>query len=74
MEQILISKKNASRALSISLRKLDYLIASKEIAVRRIGRRVLIPRRALYEFARRDHLTKNAGTYLAERRQPHEGR
>lgn len=58
MEQILISKKDACKALSISLRKLDYLISSKEIAVRRIGRRVLISRRALAEFARRDHLTK----------------
>ncbi len=54
-EPILISKREAARILSISLRSLDYLLASKEICARRIGRRVLIPRRALEEFARRDH-------------------
>ncbi len=54
-EPILVSKREAAKALSISPRTLDYLIASKEISVRRIGRRCLIPRRALEEFARRDH-------------------
>ena len=41
--------------LAISLRTLDYLIVAKEIPVRRIGRRVVISRWALEEFARRDH-------------------
>ena len=54
-DPILISKREAAKTLSISLRSLDYLLASKEICARRIGRRVLIPRRALEEFARRDH-------------------
>ncbi len=57
-DPILISKRDAAKALSISLRTLDYLIASKELAVRRLGRRCLIPRRALEEFARRDHATQ----------------
>lgn len=54
-ERILVSKRDAARLLSISLRTLDYLIFNQEISVRRIGRRVLIPRRVLEEFARRDH-------------------
>lgn len=54
-ERILVNKRDAARMLSISLRTLDYLIFNQELSVRRIGRRVLIPRRVLEEFARRDH-------------------
>jgi excisionase family DNA binding protein len=57
-EPILVSKKEAARVLSVSIRTVDNLIASKELAVRRLGRRCLIPRRALEEFARRDHATQ----------------
>ena len=57
-EPVLISKRDAAKALSISLRTLDNLIAGKEIAVRRVGRRCLIPRTALEAFARRDHSTR----------------
>jgi excisionase family DNA binding protein len=57
-EPILVSKKEAARALSVSIRTVDNLIASKELAVRRVGRRCLIPRRSLEEFARRDHPTQ----------------
>lgn len=60
-EAILISKRDAAKALSISLRTLDYLIAAKEITVRRVGRRCLIPRTACEAFARRDHSTRPAG-------------
>jgi excisionase family DNA binding protein len=57
-DQILISKREAAKTLSISLRTLENLIAAKELAVRRIGRRRLISRRSLEEFARRDHATQ----------------
>jgi excisionase family DNA binding protein len=57
-EAILISKRDAAKALSISLRTLDNLIASKELTVRRVGRRCLIPRTVLDAFARRDHSTR----------------
>jgi excisionase family DNA binding protein len=53
--KILIDKKSAAQMLSISLRALDYLIAQGELPVRRLGRRCLIERRALEQFARRDH-------------------
>ena len=56
-DPILMSKRDAAKALSVSLRTVDNLIASKELAVRRVGRRCLIPRRALEDFARRDHST-----------------
>ena len=60
MQQILLSKRDAAKALSISLRKIDYLIASKDLSVRRIGARILISRRSLEDFARRDHPTRNS--------------
>jgi len=56
-EPILLSKKSAANMLAISLRTLDNLIAAKEIPVRRIGRRVVVSRRAIEDFARRDHAT-----------------
>jgi excisionase family DNA binding protein len=57
-EPILVSKKEAARVLAVSLRTVDNLIAAKELAVRRLGRRCLIPRKSLDEFARHDHPTQ----------------
>jgi excisionase family DNA binding protein len=54
-EKILYTKREAAELLSISLRSLDYLIFSHQIPTRRIGRRVLIHRDAIEQFARRDH-------------------
>lgn len=54
-DKFLVSRKDAARMLSISLRNLDYLIANKELAARRVGRRVLLQWHALEDFARRDH-------------------
>ena len=60
-DRILITRKEAARLLSLSLRSLDNLIFYKELPTRRVGRRVLIPRRALEEFARRDHVMHAVG-------------
>jgi len=49
---LLHSKIEAATMLNISLRTVDNLIAMKELPVRRIGRRVLIPRTALLSFIR----------------------
>lgn len=57
-DQILMSKRDAARMLSISVRTVDNLILRKELSARRVGRRVLISRKALEEFARRDHPTR----------------
>jgi excisionase family DNA binding protein len=55
-EKILVTRTDAAKLLSLSLRSLDYLIARRELPARRVGRRVLIPRRALEDFALRDHV------------------
>jgi len=50
-EKILVGRKEAARLLSISQRSLDYLVADKELAVKRIGARVLITIAELKRFA-----------------------
>lgn len=54
--KLLFGKKDAASLLSISLRQLDYLISKGDLKVRRIGKRVLITRGALAQFARVDHV------------------
>lgn len=55
---IALSKQEAAQMLGISLRTIDLLIALKELPVRRLGRRVLIPRGSLESFFRNDHPTQ----------------
>jgi excisionase family DNA binding protein len=47
----------AAASLIFSLRTLDRLIASKEIAVRRVGRLVYITEESITQFKKRDHNT-----------------
>jgi excisionase family DNA binding protein len=54
-EKVLYTKREAAQLLSISVRSLDYLIFSRQMPARRIGRRVLVHRDAIEQFARRDH-------------------
>jgi hypothetical protein len=53
--KILYSRKEASYALSISVRSLDIALAAGQMKFRRIGRRVLIAADELARYARRDH-------------------
>ena len=57
IRKLLISKREAA-ALSVSLRTLENLIRRKELPVRKLGRRTLIPLNALEQFAKRDHFTQ----------------
>jgi excisionase family DNA binding protein len=49
--QMLFSKRDAAQALSVSVRTIDYLIASKRLITTRIGRRVLVSKKALEQIA-----------------------
>jgi len=53
--KLLYSRKDAAFAISISIRSLDMLLAAGKIAVRKIGKRIMIPAEALFEFAGKDH-------------------
>jgi excisionase family DNA binding protein len=52
---LLYSKIEAAHLLNVSVRTVDNLISLKELQVRRIRRRVLIPHSALMTFIRTDH-------------------
>ena len=54
-ERLLLDRKRSANLLSISLRTLDALLARRELAATRVGRRVLIHRRDLEKFAARSH-------------------
>jgi excisionase family DNA binding protein len=54
--KLLFSKKAAAEMLDLSVRTVDYLLASGELEYRKIGRKVLIPSLALSRFASRDHM------------------
>jgi excisionase family DNA binding protein len=53
--KLLFPKKEAAYLLSISVRKLDYLISQRQLVVRKIGTKVLIPKTALIDFSKGDH-------------------
>lgn len=57
-ERLLISKREASAALNISIRTLENLVSMRELTPRRIGRRVLFDVREVERFVRRDHRTQ----------------
>lgn len=57
VQKLLYSRKEAAYALSISCRSLDLLIASGQLAVRKIGSRIMIPAHTLHEYAATDHDT-----------------
>ncbi len=62
MEPLLLGRKEAAAALGICLRMLDYMIARGDVSVRRVGRRVLIPRAELEKFVTTREPPKKAGT------------
>jgi excisionase family DNA binding protein len=55
---IALSKQEAAQMLGVSVRTVDRLIALKELRVRRLGRRVLVPRTSLEMLIRADHPTR----------------
>lgn len=52
VEKVLYSRKDAAYALSISIRSLDTLLASKKLSTRRLGRKVMIPATEIQRIAR----------------------
>jgi excisionase family DNA binding protein len=59
-EKLLVSINDAARMLSVSRRSIEYLIAKKELAVRKIGRRTLVTRASLHSLAARDVASPSA--------------
>jgi len=53
--KLLFSIKETAQILGLSPRTVHNLITQKQLLVRRVGRRVLVHRRDLEAFAKRDH-------------------
>ena len=60
-DKLLVGRSEAAQMLSISERALDYLVANKQLSVRRIGTRVLIAVSDLKRFTKGDHPGRLAG-------------
>jgi excisionase family DNA binding protein len=57
---ITMTKQEAAQILRVSLRTIDRLIALRELRVRRLGRRVLIPRSSLDSLMLKDRPTQKS--------------
>lgn len=54
-QKLLYSRRDASYALGISIRSLDYLIANGQLKTRPLGKKVMISAAELHRFAGEDH-------------------
>jgi hypothetical protein len=55
VEKLLYSRRDAARALSLSVRSIDYLIYTGRISTRRVGGKILIHVTDIRRFAKTDH-------------------
>ncbi|HEX6502424.1 MAG TPA: helix-turn-helix domain-containing protein [Terriglobales bacterium] len=62
-----VSIAEAARRLGVSTRTVATLVARKELASKRIGRRRLVTVDALRQFLRNDHVTTTAGNTKLDR-------
>ena len=53
--KILVSREEAAQLLSMSVRGIDYLLATRRLPFGKIGGRVLIPVAELRKYAQGDH-------------------
>jgi len=60
-EVLAVAIPEAARRLGVCPRTVNTLISRKELPSRKIGRRRVVPVKALEEFLRRDHPTRDAG-------------
>ena len=51
---MLFDRKSAAATIGISIRGLDYLISTGKLRVRRLGKRVLVPRAELERLVAKD--------------------
>ena len=58
IQPIFFTRENAATMLSLSIRTLDKLILNGELAVKRVGRKILVSSSELKQFSRRDHATQ----------------
>jgi hypothetical protein len=61
--RLLFSRRSAAKALDVSVRLIDYAIASGLLEARRLNRRTLIPAESLERFAASDRVIPKTGAH-----------
>jgi hypothetical protein len=64
--RLLFSRRSAARALDISVRMVDYAIASGLLETRRVNSRILIPSESLAKFAASDRVIPKVPAHCQE--------
>ena len=64
--RMLFSRRSAARALDISVRMIDYAIASGQLEARRLNSRILITPDSLVKFASSDRIIPKVPTHYEE--------
>ncbi len=64
--RLLFSRRSAARALDISVRMVDYAIASGLLETRRVNSRILIPSESLARFAAVDQVIPKTADHCQE--------
>jgi hypothetical protein len=64
--RLLFSRRSAARALDISVRMVDYAIASGLLETRRLNSRILIPLDSLAKFAASDRIIPKSADHCQE--------
>lgn len=54
LRPLLVTKQQAARLLAVSVRTVENLLAQKQLAIRKLGKRTLIPYSAVAQLARHD--------------------
>jgi hypothetical protein len=66
MPRLLFSRRSAAMALDISVRMIDYAIASGLLETRRVNSRILIPSDSLAKFAAADRVITKVPAHCQE--------
>jgi hypothetical protein len=64
--RLLLSRRSAAKALDVSVRMIDYAIASGLLEARHLNRRILIPAESLARFAAADRMIPKIPSHCQE--------
>jgi hypothetical protein len=64
--RLLLSRRSAAKALDVSVRMIDYAIASGLLEARHLNSRILIPAESLTRFAAADRMIPKIPTHCQE--------
>ena len=72
VQKLFLSRREAAVAIGLSLRTIDTLVATKQLLVKRVGRRVLIPIAEIEKFARKNGFVPTVCSHASQNEQADE--